>query len=152
MSATTIHPDERAAEMIRQHHTSLVEQLTERVDAVRHADDATFGAARGALVDWLRSELVPHAIGEETTVYSAAAELDRGRLLIEALVSEHSVIRDFVQQIEFCDNRDEVAGWASALLRTFVSHAALENNLVLPLLVQDTGTDLHALLHEMHGH
>ena len=152
MSTTTIHSDERAVEMIRQHHTSLVEQLSTRVEAVRHADDRAFGAARAALVDWLRSDLVPHAVGEETTLYRAASELARGRLLIEALVSEHSVIRDFVQQIEFCEDRDEVAGWASALLRTFFSHAALENELVLPLLVADPGTDLSALLHEMHEH
>lgn len=62
------------------------------------------------------------------------------------------MIRDFVQQIETVDDRGEVAGWASALRRIFVSHAALENNLVLPLLVDDPGIDLRQLLHQLHEH
>lgn len=152
MSTIATHPDEAAAEAIRRHHDAMIDELTTRVAAVTSASEADFGAARAQLLDWLRSELVPHAIGEETTFYLAAGGTVRGRLLIEAMVSEHSIIRDFVEQIDTGTDRREVSGWARALLRVFVGHAALENNLVLPLLVAEPDIDLQELLHRIHGH
>jgi hypothetical protein len=152
MSAITVHPDEAAADAIRRHHGAMIEELTTRVAAVSSATEDDFEAARAELLDWLRSVLVPHAIGEEATLYRAAGGTDRGRLLVEAMVSEHSIIRDFVQHVESGADRGEVAGWAGALLRVFVGHAALENDLVLPLLVTDPDIDLHGLLHELHDH
>jgi iron-sulfur cluster repair protein YtfE (RIC family) len=152
MSTIATHPDEAAAEAIRRHHDAMIDDLTARVTAVTRAPEADFEAARAKLLDWLRSELVPHAIGEENTFYRAAGETVRGRLLIEAMVSEHSIIRDFVEQIDSGTDRGEVIGWAGALLRVFVGHAALENDLVLPLLVAEPDIDLQDLLHRMHGH
>jgi hypothetical protein len=152
MSAITVHPDEAAADAIRRHHGAMIEELTTRVAAVSSATEDDFEAARAELLDWLRSVLVPHAIGEEATLYRAAGGTDRGRLLVEAMVSEHSIIRDFVQHVESGTDRGEVVGWAGALLRVFVGHAALENDLVLPLVVTDPDIDLHGLLHELHDH
>lgn len=152
MGSSIVDTDEQAAEMIRTHHATLVGRLGELVEALRQATEADFENARAELSEWLRSELVPHAVGEETTFYRAAAGIDRGKLLVDALISEHRVIRDMAQQIDMGRDRAELAGWAQALLRAFVSHAALENDLVLPLLVEDPDTDLSALLHQMHSH
>ncbi len=152
MSTIAVHPDEAAAEAIRRHHETMIDELTTRVAAVTNATETDFEAARNKLLDWLRSVLVPHAIAEETTFYRAAGDTIRGRLLIEAMTSEHSIIRDFVHQIESRTDRGEVAGWAGALLRLFVGHATLENDLVLPLLVAEPDIDLHELLHQMHAH
>jgi hypothetical protein len=152
MSTIATHPDEAAAEAIRRHHDAMIDELATRVAAVTSASEADFEAARAQLLDWLRSELVPHAISEENTFYLAAGGTVRGRLLIEAMVSEHSRNRYFVYQIDTGSDRGEVSGWAGALLRVFVGHAALENNLVLPLLVAEPDIDLQELLHRMHGH
>lgn len=152
MSTLTVHPDEAAAEAIRRHHETMIDELTSRVAAVTSASETDFEPARAELLHWLRSVLVPHAIGEESTLYRAAGGTVSGRLLIEAMVSEHSIIRDFVEQIESGTDRGEVRGWAAALLRVFAGHAALENDLVLPLLVADPDIDVHELLHQMHAH
>lgn len=152
MRTITIHPDQRAAEMIRNQHAVLVDRLRDLIGCLREADDAHFEKRRADLLDWLHSELVSQAVGEEATFYRAAAVTESGRLLVGAMVSEHSVIRDFVQQIDTTADRGEVVGWASALLRVLISHVALENDFILPLLVEDPGVDLAALVGELHDH
>ncbi|GAA6525892.1 hemerythrin domain-containing protein [Intrasporangium sp. DVR] len=161
MTSTTTHDitpmqrDEAAAAAIRRHHEHLVTELGQLVEALRTPDGADEGADDGAtakaqLVTWARTALAPHAAGEETTFYRSAAELEAGRLLIAGMVAEHQVILGIVAAIDASTEPAATAAWAEALLRVFTSHAAKENDLVLPLLVSDPSTNLAELLEQMH--
>jgi len=160
-TTTPVERDEAAAATIRRHHEHLVAELETLVAALGTAPGTApgtrgtdpgeaSGSAKARLVDWARTSLAPHAAGEETTFYRTAADTEAGRLLVAGLVAEHGVILGIVDAIEASTEPAATAGWAGALLRVFTSHAAKENDLVLPLLVADPGANLEALLEEMH--
>ena len=152
MTTTFATRDEVAAERIRAHHAHMATELEQLVRAVGSADDPGFPPARDELVTWLTTVLAPHAAGEEHTFYQAAAGTQAGRLLIASMTAEHGVILGLVEEVERAQDQPVAAAWGEALLRVFRSHAAKENDLVLPLLVDEPEIDLHALLEEMHGH
>lgn len=147
MTSQTITPierDEAAAAKIRRHHEHLVTEL-ERLVTALGTDEA-----RAQLVTWARTSLAPHAEGEERTFYRTAAATEAGRLLIAGMVIEHGVILGIVDAIEQSAEPVATRTWAEALLRVFRSHAAKENDLVLPLLVAEPSANLAELLEQMH--
>lgn len=152
MTTTSIERDEAAANAIRRHHQHLVAELEQLVAALANTSVQSSGFERpkAQIVTWARAVLAPHAAGEETTLYRAAAEIEAGRLLIAGMVAEHGVILGIVDAIEASTDPVATAAWAEALLRVFVSHAAKENDLVLPLLVGEPRVDLAELLEELH--
>jgi len=148
-TATT---DTRAADAVRAHHERMVDELTELAAALASSEGDDHARARGALVSWTRGELVPHALGEERTFYSAAATLEAGRLLVDSLVADHRVILGVLDALEASTDPAVTAAWADALVRVFSAHAHKENDLVLPLLVASPGVSVADELHAMHGH
>lgn len=152
MNTTSNERDEAAASTIRRHHEHLVAELDRLVAALPGSGEQSSGAdsPKGQLVTWARTVLRPHAAGEEATFYRAAAETEAGRLLIAGMVAEHGVILGIVDAIESSSDPAATAAWAEALQRVFSSHAAKENDLVLPLLVAEQGTNLAELLEHMH--
>jgi hypothetical protein len=152
MTTTFATHDEAAAEKIRTHHAHLEAELARLVQGLTSDDtQAEFEAAQDALVTWLRGVLAPHAAGEESTFYRAASDTESGRLLIAGMIAEHRVILGLVEQVERAADPAVAAAWSGALLRVFASHAAKENDLVLPLLVAEPGVRLAELLEEMHS-
>lgn len=152
MTTTFNERDEAAASAIRRHHEHLVAELAGLVAALPRSGAQGSGAdsAKARLVTWARTVLAPHAAGEETTFYRAAAQTEAGRLLIAGMEAEHGVILGIVDAIESSDEPAATAAWAEALQRVFSSHAAKENDLVLPLLVAEQDTNLAELLEHMH--
>jgi hypothetical protein len=148
----TTMTDDRGADAVRAHHERMVHELTAHAVRVRDADAAGYPAARAALVEWARAELVPHALGEERTFYAAASTLEAGRLLVPSLVADHGVILGLVDAVEGAAEQAVAAAWAQALVRSFAAHAGKENDLVLPLLVGAEGVSVVEELHAMHGH
>jgi uncharacterized protein (DUF2249 family) len=144
--------DLEAVEAITRHHAAMAGALGVRVEAVQQAvrfgQDAT--AARDAVVEWSRSELLPHAAAEEETVYAAAAGRPEGRLLVEALVAEHRSITDLVEQLAKAPDAVAAASDAAALEALFSAHVAKENDQVLPLLAADPTVSIAGLLGGMH--
>ena len=151
-TTTSTERNEAAANAIRRHHAHLVAELEELTADLASVAGQTSGfeRAQAQLVTWARAVLAPHAAGEETTLYRAAAEIEAGRLLITGMVAEHGVILGFVDALEASTDSAAMAAWAEALLRVFRSHAAKENDLVLPLLVADPDADLAELLEDLH--
>ena len=151
MTITAIERNEAAANAIRRHHGHLVAELEQLVAALpNRSGQSGFERPKAQLVTWARAVLEPHAAGEETTLYRAAAEIEAGRLLVAGMVAEHGVILGVVDAIEASTDPVATAAWAEALLRVFVSHAAKEDDLVLPLLVTEPNTDVAELLDELH--
>lgn len=160
----TNEADAHAAEAVEQHHAQLAGTLTIRVEALLAAalrqDTDAARVAKSELVDWAQQELVPHALAEEKAMYPAAHSRSEGRLLVDGMLAEHTVITDLVAEIASTEEPVRAAAAAKALLVIFESHLAKENELILPLLtaaadvsVADLLAGMHELLGgESHGH
>lgn len=146
--------DARAAEAVEHHHAQMAGTLAARVEALLGAaarrDEAAAQPARRELVAWCESELVPHALAEETTMYPAARAKAEGRLLVDGMLAEHRVITGLVQLLSVTDDAVRAGAVAKALQVTFESHLAKENEQVLPLLVAAPDVSVAELLGGMH--
>lgn len=151
--------DARAATAVEQHHAQLSGALALKVGgviaaAVRETDDGPSGGwvdvATTDLVQWCRTELIPHAVAEETTLYAAARERLEGRLLVESMVREHTVLIGLVDEIEGATSSVAKAAGARALQVLFDTHLDKENTLILPLLVGAHDVSVARLLEGMH--
>jgi uncharacterized protein (DUF2249 family) len=145
--------DAAAVAAVETHHAELAGALTALAERVIHAARSRAGApeaARGALVDWCESELLPHALAEEKGMYPAARALTEGRLLVDAMVAEHEVIVGLVREVASASTAVEAAAAARALVVVFDSHLAKENELVLPLLAASPDISVADLLDGMH--
>jgi iron-sulfur cluster repair protein YtfE (RIC family) len=147
--------DRRAASAVIGHHRQMHDELTAHADRLRAAavgdDVPRLWSERDALVDWLRTELVPHAVAEESALYPAAAARSAGRLLVEGMLAEHRAITDLVGELASADTPVAAVAAARALSALFAVHLAKENDLILPLLLATDGISLAGLLEGMHA-
>jgi len=139
--------DAAAIERLASHHAAMVSELNE---AVRALDDACAAddpaaAVREAerLQAYLQNEVVPHAEGEERTLYAEAREADPR--LIDLMIYEHGELR---RRIDACaaltegspgvgsdGGRRAYAGLAHEVAALFAAHAYKEDTYLVPLLV-----------------
>lgn len=141
--------DARAVEAVEEHHGLLAGSLATRVERLVIAGEE-WQSVRDELVAWCRDDLVPHARAEETSLYLAAGNFDTARLLVDAMLVEHSVISRLVDDLAAATDRVRAAGSASALQTLFETHVSKENDQLLPLLAQAPSVDLAGLLDGMH--
>jgi uncharacterized protein (DUF2249 family) len=149
--------DASAVEAVKAHHAQLAGALSVRVEALLSAVGRLAGDGndavereRSSLVAFCTSELLPHAAAEESAMYPAATALDEGRLLVEAMVAEHRVLQDLVEQVRAGASPVRVAAAAFALRSLFETHLAKENDLILPLLAAEPRVSVAELLNGMH--
>lgn len=88
----------KASDTFREHHRELLGTLTEQVDKL------TRGATQAdadALVSFLKNDLVPHAQGEEVSLYPAVDPLvrDYGKPTATMIV-DHEHIKNYIKEIE----------------------------------------------------
>ncbi len=142
--------DAEALEAMEQHHAELLGGLTARVNAVVDATTAADAiAARDELVDWCGRELVPHARAEEAALYPAGLGFAELRALVEAMIAEHAVLVDLVEQARTAATPPRAAGAAYALLTLFGTHVVKENEQLLPVLAESAQVQLAGLLGDM---
>jgi uncharacterized protein (DUF2249 family) len=146
--------DAVAASAVEQHHAHLAGALAVQVqavlDAVGEGDGRVVRATAAQLRAWCERDLVPHAAAEEETLYAAARARPEGRLLIDAMLTEHSVIGGLVREIADATTPLAAALAARALQVVFDNHVEKENTLVLPLLVAAPDVSVAALLEGLH--
>lgn len=146
--------DARAAEAVEEHHAQMAGALALKAEALsaaaraRRQPDAD--EVRLDLVAWCRTELVPHALAEETTMYAAAGRMVEARLLVEAMLAEHRSIIGLVEELATATDMVSAAALARALRALFEVHLAKENDQVLPLLVASPAVSVAELLGGMH--
>jgi uncharacterized protein (DUF2249 family) len=146
--------DVRAAAAVRGHHAEMSDALALQAEALavaaRAARQAEADVVRDDLVTWCRTELVPHALAEETTMYAVAGQLTPARLLIEAMLAEHRAIRGLVDELSGATDMVTAAALARALQALFEVHMSKEEEQVLPLLVAAPTISVAGLLGGLH--
>ncbi|MEO7060580.1 MAG: DUF2249 domain-containing protein [Lapillicoccus sp.] len=150
--------DASAASAVEQHHAQMAGALALKVQTVLNSVvggvDADVRTSAEQLVAWCENELIPHATAEEATLYAAARRRPEGKLLVDGMLAEHTVILDLVREIADATSPLSAATAARALQVVFDSHLEKENSLVLPLLVAAPDisvADLLGGLHELVG-
>ncbi|MFO7251667.1 MAG: DUF2249 domain-containing protein [Actinomycetes bacterium] len=142
---------EATLQAIREHHRRLGLTMAQHAVSLRRDIDrlaAPFDR-RARMAAFCRSEVLPHALAEERTLYAAGADIAETQPLVRAMEDEHAVLRELVGELEQAATNAEIAGVASALDVLFQVHLRKENDVLLPALV-DAGVDLAALLDGMH--
>lgn len=137
---------------ILHHHAVLRRGLEQRVGAVCAAAEqgAPHAQALAVLRDYLAGDIMPHAEAEERTLYRAAAATgDHGAQVARTLTAEHRDLAGLVGQLQSPADATAAATVAEWIATLFAGHAAKENDMLLPALI-DAGTDLAALLADMH--
>lgn len=146
--------DARAARAVTHHHHRMAGALALRAETLtaraRAGRERAAADARDDLARWCRTDLVPHAVAEEDTLYRVAAGRAEGRLLVEAMLAEHEAILRHVDGLAAADCAVDAAVAAGALRAVFEVHLAKENDQVLPLLVADPDVSVAELLGSLH--
>lgn len=146
--------DARAAEAVVAHHAAMAGTLTTLTTALtaatRTGRPEDVEQARAALVGWCRTELAPHALAEEKTLYPAAADRPGAGLLVTAMLAEHELMLGLVDDLDRVQDGLTAAVVAGSLRTAFESHLGKENDLILPLLATAGDVSLAGLLDRMH--
>ncbi|MGW6006941.1 DUF2249 domain-containing protein [Oerskovia enterophila] len=144
--------DSRAVEAVVAHHTEMNGTLGLLVEALVQAVEtgAPAGPAHRRLVDWTRSDLLPHAQAEEAAMYPHAHRDEHARLLVDAMIAEHGVIGALVDALDEAATPVRAAAHARALQVLFETHMTKENEQILPLLALSSDVSLAGVLDGMH--
>jgi iron-sulfur cluster repair protein YtfE (RIC family) len=133
-------------EAAKEHHSDLWAELTVRGQAVIDtvARGADPGASRGALLDYLTAEVVPHVRTEERMVYNLARGAGE-RSLISGMEIDHRALLRQVDALMRASKPLETAMAVRALLLLFALRMEKEEKVLLPVLAAH-GLDLSELL------
>lgn len=118
-------------------HDQLQGTLRALVDALA---DATLSggdvrAAHRSLGRFLRGHLLPFIAAEESSVLPAGASVAHLAPLVEALLREHRQIKHLAAELTESASGPEALAAASALLALIEVHVEIENDVLLPTLV-----------------
>lgn len=165
MSATTAH---ELTDAIRTHHRSLAETLDSyaaEVEASAGAGAADLASLLDGLTSFLADDLMPHARGEERTLYPALDPIIREHGSPTATMTiDHEYIGEYTRKITetaralraaSAADREKLAGQLNRLVlqlqALFGAHLAKEERVYLPLIERVVSAgDQHALLAALH--
>ena len=103
MTATTpaAPSQSQTLDAIHAHHAQLETAVAAGAVAVRDAAERLVDVTphRAALVELLQSQVLPHAVAEEHTLYDVGAGLPATRLLVEAMTAEHRRLQSLVGEL-----------------------------------------------------
>jgi len=141
-----------AYEAIRAHHRALGDGLTERANAVFRAavDGRPHEPAVADFVAYVGEEILPHAAAEEKTIYPAVVARTHLGNLIGEMITEHASLSMSAARLATLTDGVAAAEQAQEIAELFGSHAAKENDVLLPALIADGTVDLAELLGQMH--
>lgn len=156
---------ENAVEMIKAHHRSISEQLEEGVNAIEAAkvtdyDSRTFDE----FVTFLTDDLMPHAEGEERSMYPAVRDLicryDNPLATMsldhQAIIDRINKLKDLVTRMDASHQEQErllpQAKRLSIELGALISvHLAKEEIALLPLMEEHMSEEeIVGVVHKMH--
>ncbi len=146
--------DAHAVEAVMGHHAELAGALGRLVERLLNTaisgDQPAAQKAKQGLLLWCDTELIPHAMAEEASMYPQAHQDTTARLLVDAMIAEHRQIVALIERIRTATSPVLVAAKAKALAALFESHLAKENEQILPLLAAAQNISLSQILGGMH--
>ncbi|MGX1161261.1 hypothetical protein RKD54_002170 [Pseudarthrobacter sp. SLBN-100] len=115
-----------AMQAVEEHHAGMLKELSglaaSLIGSVESGDSAAEEKARGTLLAWCDSELIPHALAEEGPLYSGPRSTPEGKLLVEGMLSEHKVIVGLVEELR--SSRGVPAAVAGDAIRAHIRPAS----------------------------
>ncbi len=147
-----IMTQEEAYQAMLAHHASLIEEVNFRVQVIRNkvANQEPEGSSVSDLVNYMNSDVVPHAIAEEHTIYLAASDKLGLSKMIGQMVSEHQELIGEISALREALTPSEAVERSEQLALLFSEHVKKENDLILPQLFDSRNVDLTLVLGEMH--
>ncbi len=136
----------QALEAMLGHHAALEEGVSRRVATIQAGGD---GASQAELLAYMASEVLPHAVAEEQTIYQVASEKEKLGETIAGMVGEHRQLSALLDRLATADEISAVTE-AKAIEVLFREHVAKENERILPVLAADPDVQLGVLLERMH--
>lgn len=144
--------DAEAADKVVEHHAAMSGRLGVLVGKLEAAQTGAEAlSARDELVDWARTELVPHAEAEEAVLYAAAVTMPGLKILVEAMIAEHRVLVGLIENLAAASHPVRAIAAAGGLRTLFETHVDKENTLVVPALVSSPEHSMSDLLDRMHA-
>lgn len=135
----------RALAAVERHHADMLKRLDSLATALTHAvragDTVAEHDAHEVLVEWCETELVPHALAEEGSLYGGARNLPEGTLLVDGMLAEHQAIAGLVEELRGSAGVDAAVA-AGSLRNIFALHLEKENRFLLPLIAASPGLSL----------
>lgn len=144
IESTETDPVVQAQSVLQQTNQRLqgrLATLTE-IDPVTDAEESV----RTAMADFCTGELRRYLSACDQTLYAAAAGAAETRLLVRALRTTASVVRNHIDRLSSADGAASVATIARATEAVLRAHLAVERSVLLPALVRLPGADLPALV------
>ncbi len=141
----------QAYQTMLDHHELLERELALRLGEIERRIAGGQGGseiAKTAFLAYLESEIFPHAIAEEYTIYEAARAASGFSATVDELLQEHRALEEAAIQLLQAEEAREIAEIAGETVADFSSHVAKENNL-LHLLLERDGAGLPRLLAAM---
>ena len=104
--------------------------------------------AAAALVAYLAEQVLPHAMAEEHTIYRVAgARADRADLVdtVHEMTAEHRVLTSATESLANAATAPAALEQAKQIGTLFTVHVNKENDLLLPILLEDDGVGVDVL-------
>ncbi|HEY5303284.1 MAG TPA: DUF2249 domain-containing protein [Acidimicrobiales bacterium] len=141
-----------ALEAMLQHHRTLVGDVDERITALAEAvgSGIAYEPAVADLIAYLAEEVIPHAVAEELSIYRTAATRANLARTVSEMIAEHRVLTAAVESLANASSAPAALTQATQIGAFFTTHAAKENEVLLPALLEDDDVDLVQLLERMH--
>jgi len=141
-----------ARDAMLQHHRALDEHVGVRIAALVGAVESgiAYEPAVAALVAYLAEEVLPHAVAEEHTIYRVAGARADLADTVNEMTAEHRVLTSATEALANAATAPAALEQAKQIGTLFTTHVNKENDLLLPVLLEDDDVDLAQLLVQMH--
>lgn len=136
------------ADVMMDHHAQMIGELKELANGITK-NPASWDDARDAMVAYLHSDILPHAVAEESTIYQTAVQFERLEALIASMLFEHTVIHDLIAALKAVTTQESACTAAAQIVTMFSVHAEKENRFIITGLAGLSEVDLAAVLGEM---
>jgi uncharacterized protein (DUF2249 family) len=147
IESTETDPVVRAQSVLQQTNQRLQGRLATLTEIVPVADAGE--SVRTAVADFCNGELLRYLSACDQTLYAAAAGAAETRLLVRALRTTASVVRQHIDRLSSADSAASAAVIAQATEAVLRAHLAVERSVLLPALVRLPGADLPALVADL---
>lgn len=121
---------------IHRHHSHLLREIEDGYARLLENAEANknLSADRDHYVRFLTEELIPHALGEEETIYDDGAREKDLAPLVFGMTDEHQRIVALIERLKSAPDNLHIIAAASGFITLLTAHFDKENRLLLPAL------------------